>query len=230
MTAPRQLVLEIAPPPAFGAEDFLVALSNEAAWRMIEAWPDWPDRTLVLVGPAGSGKSHLAAIWSGRADAVSLAGRGLARADLGSLAGRHILVEEAGDSADESVLFHLINLVNESRSTLLLTDRRPPAAWGLALRDLQSRLRRAMRVDLGSPDDDLMRAVLVKLLVERQLVVDTDIVEFVARRLDRSLGAAREFVRQIDSEALARGRRIGRTLAGDVLRRLDAGRIEEATG
>ncbi len=226
----RQLVLPIAPASAFSEEDFLVSPSNEAAYGMIEAWPAWPDRTLLLVGPTGSGKSHLAAIWARRASAIVPTPLDLrAAGDIAALAGRHVLVEDAGDLCDESVLFHLINVVNESRSSLLLTARRPPESWGLGLRDLLSRLRRATRATLGAPDDDLVRAVLVKLFVERQLVVDTSIVEFVAQRIDRSLDAARDFVRMLDAEALARGRRIGRGLAGDVLRRFEAGASGDTT-
>ena len=216
MTPPgRQLVLEIAPRPAFGREAFLISPSNEAAFAHLETWPRWPDPVCLLVGPPGAGKSHLAAIWARRAQAVSLSSP-----DPGTAAppDGHILIDDADRPGDEAALFHLINHVAERRATLLLTASRPPEQWPVRLPDLLSRLRRATRVEVKAPDDDLIRAVLVKLLVDRQLLVDAGIVEFIARRIDRSLDAAREIVRRLDLEALSCGRRISRGLAAEVLR------------
>lgn len=218
-TLGRQLVLEIAPSPAFGDEDFLVAPCNEAAFALIEAWPDWPSRTLLLIGPPGSGKSHLGAIWARRAGAAVLPAREL-RADALSIPDRPLLLDDADTSADQAALFHLINLAHERGTDLLLTARKTADLWGLTLPDLLSRLRRAPQAQLGVPDDGLVRAVLVKLLVERQVIVDTSIVEFIARRIDRSLEAAADFVRILDREALSTRRRISRTLASEILAKI----------
>ncbi|MGH6845890.1 MAG: hypothetical protein ACREC0_00195, partial [Methylocella sp.] len=93
----------------------------------------------------------------------------------------------------------------------------PPDAWGLRTADLLSRLRLAPAVEIGLPDDALMRAVLVKLLSDRQLVVDAGVVSYIALRIERSLDAARAFIDALDREALARQTRISRAIAGDVL-------------
>ena len=118
---------------------------------------------------------------------------------------------------DEAALFHLINLLKETGGALVATAASPPDAWGLRTPDLLSRLRLAPSVAIESPDEALMRAVLVKLLVDRQLVVDTALVDYVALRLERSLDAARRFVARLDDEALARGRRVTRAIAAEVL-------------
>lgn len=216
MIAPgRQLVLEIAPHPAFGREDFLISPSNEAAFAHLEGWPHWPDPVTLLVGPGGVGKSHLAAIWARQAAATNVSPLELGTA---AVPAGNILVDDADRLSDEAALFHLINLVGERGSSLLLTASRPPERWPVRIPDLLSRLRRATRAEIVPPDDDLIRAVLVKLLVDRQLLVDTSVVEFIARRIDRSLDAAREIVRRLDLEALSCGRRISRGLAAEVLR------------
>lgn len=222
---PRQLALDLASEPRFGEEDFLVSPSNEAAYAMIESWPNWSAPALLIVGPAGSGKSHLAAIWAARAGARTVAGAALGLADLPALgAAGAVLVEDAEHAvAAESALFHLFNLLREGNGALVLTAKSPPDAWGLTTPDLLSRLRLAPMAEIAPPDDALVRAVLVKLLVDRQLIVDTALVEYVALRLDRSLDAARRFVDALDREALARGRRITRAMAGEVLRVMDAG-------
>jgi chromosomal replication initiation ATPase DnaA len=215
----RQLGLDLALTPHFRREDFLVSDANAGALRMIEAWPLWPDDVLFLLGPPGSGKSHLAAIWAARTAAEMSSGRMLEGADLFALAGKPALVIEAADDigAAEANLFHLLNLAREQKTSLLLTARRKPDLWGLATADLLSRLRQAPLVELGAPDDDLLKAVLGKLFRDRQIIVDAAVVEFIALHIDRSLDMARYFVDLLDRAALARGLPITRALVRELL-------------
>ncbi len=214
----RQLALDLAPAPGFDREDFLVSGSNEQAYAMVEAWPGWPDPVLLLIGPPGSGKSHLGAIWAAQAGARPLRAAALEESDLEALAARPLLVEDLDRAGPaQTHLFHLLNLVRERGAGLLLTARAPPEAWGLSLPDLVSRLRLAPRAEIGPPDDALMRAVLVKLFVERQLIVDTRLVDYAALRLGRSLDAARLFIDELDRRALSLKVRITRALAAEVI-------------
>lgn len=208
--------------PRFGREDFLVSPSNEAAWDMFERWPNWPGRMLLLLGPTGSGKSHLGAIWAQRAGARVLRAADFAGGDLSKLAASGPLLLEDADRLQglEAELFHLINLVREREGYLALTARNWPDSWGLATKDLLSRLRLAPAIEIGEPDDALVRAVLVKLFIDRQLVVDTSVVEYLAVRIERSLAAARAIVQVLDQEALEQRRPVTRPMAADVLRRM----------
>ena len=223
MGKPRQLSLDLPVEPRYGREDFLVSPSNELAWRAFENWPGWPDRMLLLIGPAGAGKSHLGAIWAARAEARSIAAVSLPLADIPALAGCGAILVEDSDRAEqiETALFHLINLARGANAFLVITARDYPDRWGLKTADLLSRLRLAPVVEIGAPDEVLVRAVLVKLFVDRQLIVDTTLIEYLAIRIERSLGGARKIVEALDREALAQGRPITRQLAGDVIRRLD---------
>ncbi len=217
----RQLAFEFSPQPRYGDDDFLLAPSNAAANALIQAWPAWPDPVLALVGAPGSGKSHLAAIWARRVHAVLVPPDAVsAEADLGDFYGRHILLEDAAGVSDEKGLFHLFNLVQESRATMLMTAQTEPESWGVRLPDLRSRLRRAPIARIEPPTDDLVRAVLVKLFDDRQLAVEANVIDYIALRIDRSLDAARAIVAALDAEGLARGRAIGRGLAADVIARL----------
>lgn len=215
----RQLGLDLTPTPHFLREDFLVSEANATALRMIEAWPSWPDDVLLLVGPPGAGKSHLAAIWAARANADICFGARLEGADLAALAGKPALVIEATDEigSAEATLFHLLNLARQQKTSLLLTAQRKPDFWGLAKADLLSRLRLAPLVELGAPDDELLKAVLEKLFRDRQLVVDAAVLEFIALHIDRSLDMARYFVDLLDRAALARGRPVTRALVREFL-------------
>lgn len=223
--SPSQLAFDLELPPHFGREDFLAAPPNENALAMIEAWPRWPDQLFFLLGPAGSGKSHLAAIWAAKADAESVAAKDIASADLrGLLARPGLVIEDADEIASaEAPLFHLINLAREGTVSLLLTARQRPELWGIATADLLSRLRLAPVVELDAPDEALLEAVLVKLFCDRQLTVDASVIEYIARHIDRSLDLARAIVAQLDREALARGRKVTRAMARDLLRRLQLG-------
>lgn len=218
--AARQLPLDLSGEPRFGREDFLAAPSNRAALALIEQWPDWPARSLLLVGPPGCGKSHLCAIWAERAEAAAAPPRALpGLAALADMAPRALVIDDVDRASDETALFHLLNFATENDAFLLMSAKRAPRPEDVGLPDLLSRLRRAPLVEIGAPDDDLMRAVLEKLFRDRQLLVDATVIDYVALRLERSLEAARAFVRELDREALARGRPVTRVLAGEVLQR-----------
>jgi chromosomal replication initiation ATPase DnaA len=221
--APKQLAFDLPLEPRFGPEDFLVSPSNEAAYSLIERWPEWPDTILQLVGPRGSGKSHLAAIWAASARAWTIDAFEVTDDKVPHLVSNGTLVIEDADRADrdEAALFHLLNLARERKASVILTCEIPPDRWGLRTPDLLSRLRLAPSVVIEAPDDALLKAVLVKLFVDRQLVVDTSVVDYIALRIERSLARAAEIVAALDREALSRGRRISRPIAAAVLETQD---------
>jgi chromosomal replication initiation ATPase DnaA len=222
--APRQLALALAHTESFAREDFLSGTSNASALALIDAWPDWPSRAVVLAGPEGSGKSHLAAIWGAAAGARFIAARGLEEAQVpAALATGAVVVEDAAAGGfDERALFHLLNLAREDEAFVLITARTAPTGWTFAVRDLGSRLKALPVVALAPPDDVLLRAVLVKLFADRQTVVDESLIGYVATRIERSFAAARMVVAQLDQEAMRRKRPLTRALAAEVLRMDDA--------
>ncbi len=217
-TVPRQLALALDHAESFAREDFLSGPSNARALALIEAWPLWSHRSVMLTGPEGSGKSHLAAIWAQAAGARLIAARALEPASVPrALATGALVVEDiAAGSFDERALFHLVNLAGEEAAFLLLTARQAPAA--LAVRDLASRLKALPVVALAPPDDALLRAVLVKLFADRQLAVDESLIGYVATRIERSFAAARACVARLDEEALRQKRPLTRALAAEILR------------
>lgn len=217
---PRQLVLALDHAVSFAREDFLSGPSNHAALKLVERWPDWPDRIMVLTGPQGAGKSHLAAIWAEAAGARVLAAKLLEETDLpGALATGALVVEDLEPAGlDERALFHLINLAREERAYVLLTARTSPAAFPLAIRDLQSRLRALPSVSLTPPDDLLLRSLIVKLAADRQLAVDEGLVNYLANRIERSFAAAHAAVVRLDEEAMRQHRPVTRALAAELFR------------
>jgi chromosomal replication initiation ATPase DnaA len=202
-------------------DNFLEGPANAAALGLVESWPEWPARTMLLVGPEGSGKSHLAAIWAEQAGARSTTAHALSAATVpAALATGALVVEDLKPADfDERALFHLLNLAREEQAYVLITARTPPSSIEVELRDLRSRLRALPVVSLAEPDDLLFRALIVKYCADRQLAIDESVVGYLATRIERSYAAARQAVEQLDREALRLGRPVTRALAAELLRK-----------
>jgi len=219
---PRQLALALDHPESFAREDFLSGPSNMAALALIDTWPAWPHKMVMLTGPGGSGKSHLAAIWAQAAGARLISSQALEQATVpAALATGALVVEDiVAGALDERALFHLLNLAREDGAFVLLTARSPPGTF--VLRDLASRIAALPVVALAPPDDMLLRAVLVKLFGDRQLAVDESLIGYVAMRIERSFAAAQAVVARLDEEAMRHKRPLTRAFAAEIMRMTQA--------
>jgi chromosomal replication initiation ATPase DnaA len=216
---PRQLALALDHAESFAREDFLSGPGNEGALKLIDGWPDWPANAVALIGPEGSGKTHLAMMWAATAGARLIPARALAEVELPSaLATGALVVEDAATTADDRALFHLLNLAREEKASVLLTARTLPATWPVAIPDLASRLRALPLAILQAPDDAMLRAVIVKLATDRQLTLDESVVGYLSTHIERSFAAARAAVIALDNEALRQRRPVTRALAAEIFR------------
>jgi chromosomal replication initiation ATPase DnaA len=217
---PRQLAFALPHAESLTRDNFLEGPANAAALALVDGWPDWPNRIMLLVGPEGSGKSHLAALWAEQAGARSTTAHALtATAVPGALATGALVIEDLRSSdVDERALFHLMNLAREDEAFVLITARVPPSATEIELRDLRSRLRAVPIVLVLPPDDQLLRALIVKFCADRQMSIDETVVSYLVTRIERSFVAAREAVELLDTEALRLGRPVTRALAAELLR------------
>ncbi|WP_347310355.1 chromosomal replication initiator DnaA [Defluviimonas sp. SAOS-178_SWC] len=216
---PRQLTFDLPVRPALGREDFFVSPSNAEAVAMIDAPTLWPGRKLLLIGPEGAGKSHLAEVFAQERRAMIVAGGDLFYLfDIEKLPDA-VVVEDAEKVAGrhEETLFHLHNRMAETGGLLLLTAGGAPGEWGLRLPDLLSRMQGTAVAKLNPPDDALLGAVLVKLFADRQISVAPTLIDWLLPRMDRSFAAARRLVAELDARALAKGGAVTRALAAEVL-------------
>ena len=223
---PRQLPLDLGHGTAYSRDDLIVSAANAEAVSLVDRWPEWPAPVVVLAGPAGSGKTHLASIWRARTAALAVDPRriGDGVADLGA---RPAVIDDIDASpVDEQGLFHLINTVRGGGTHLLLTARRFPAAWGVALPDLASRLKAAATVEIHEPDDLLLAGIITKLFADRQIQVEPHVVQYLVRRIERSLATAMRVVQRLDRLALERKMPITRALAAETVSALDEGQGE----
>lgn len=226
MIRPKQLPLPLPVRAALGREDYFVSRSNGLAVALLDDWQSWPNGKMILVGPAGAGKTHLAHVWAAETGAAIVPSADLPGADIPTLARGPICVEDAdrsaGDRETEEALFHLHNLALAERQPLLVTARNAPRHWPLVVADLKSRMEGTQTATLPDPDDTLLAAVLAKLLADRQVVPTPDVIPYLVRHMSRSFAMARDLVDALDANAMGRPRGITRALARDVLARLEA--------
>jgi len=219
-TPSGQLPLHLPLEAASAREDLLVSSANTDAVAFLDSWPQWPAPIVILAGPTGAGKSHLAQIWASQAQAHILPSLGADDELPQQNYGNFVVEDIVQGNFSETRLFHIINMVKAGKGNLLLTSRRWPGDWGIALPDLQSRMKLAHLIELHEPDDELLRGVLFKLFSDRQMAVEMPVIEYCATRMERSLAFAQKLVETIDQASLAEKRAITIPLASLALQSL----------
>lgn len=196
------------------------SLASAPALAFIDSWPHWSVAAAALHGPAGSGKSHLAAIWQARSGAQVFSAKELS----GGLPGRDPSLPAVVEDVDSAFVSpardaQLFGLLEHARSDtpVLLTGHEPPSAWKTTLPDLASRFAALLAFPLWAPDDELLAAIARKLFNDRQLAVPDAVIERMIKSLERSPAAIRDFVARADERALAEGRAINLALVRELL-------------
>ncbi|MCK5167976.1 MAG: DNA replication protein [Rhodospirillaceae bacterium] len=222
MNTHEQIPMTFGHRPALSGDDFLVAPSNQQAVQWIDNWPNWPGPLLVIVGPAGSGKTHIANVFINATGAKNvgidmLGARDPAAVVEGATA---LVVENAkgfiNGGLDEQLL-HLYNLAREHDIRILMTAETAPARWQVNLKDLSSRLNTAPIAEINPPDDALISALLIKQFSDRQIDVGQDVISYLLSRMGRSFADVRRVVESTDHLSLAEKRRVTIPLVRRVL-------------
>ncbi len=220
----KQIPMEFAFRSALGREDFLVTEQNKAAITWIDKWPEWSDPFLLVVGPMGAGKSHLAQVWAKNSNAMILHSSDLKDLDINALsqiASQNIILEDIDAHTAEQPFFHLYNLIKENSRFLLMTSRESTRDWNIQLPDLKSRLGAIQIAKIEQPDDSLFAAILLKLFTDRQITVAPEVIQYLITRLERSFSSALEAVTMIDSLSLSEKKRVTIPLVKRVLEAKD---------
>ena len=217
----EQLTFDLPTRPALERGDFFIANSNALALAMIEDCENWPQNKHLLVGPKGSGKTHLANVWANQRGARVIASRDIADQAVEEYAAQDLVIDDVpsllGERSREATLFHIHNLCLANGNALLMTGTGDVSTWNCVLPDLASRLNGTRTARLDPPDDILFQALLAKLFADRQLFPPPDVFPYLLLRLERSYDAAQMAVNHIDRAALSRKRAITRSFVASII-------------
>ncbi len=215
----EQLYLNFPIKAAYLPEDYVVSSANISAFSCIKNWPNWGKgifpKILLLYGEYGSGKTHLAHIWQHISNAIFLKAQDLYSLHL--FTGQQNLICDNIENIDETLLFHLINFTHENQQYLLMTSQFSPEKLKISLPDLRSRILALNAMGINPPTDDLLEAVLLKHLTDRQLKVNSQCLDFIISRIDRSFSKLLEFINMLDKESAISKRAITIPLLKKVL-------------
>ena len=219
MNSAEQLPFEFEHRPSLSGDDFLVAPCNQVAVAWLDKWPDWSSPFLIIYGPPGCGKSHLSHVFMAKSGAMALTSALIEDAGLANIisSAQNFVVDDGDQDFDEEALFHIYNDLASRDGHMLITSTVSPVEWPIKLADLASRVKAAPAAEIRQPEDDLIKAVMVKLFSDRQGRVESGVIDYVSKRMERSLDAARQFVEAADKAALVEKKAITLAIARRVL-------------
>ena len=205
MTKLNQLILDFNFDQNFKDLDFYVSKSNEFAFNLINSWPKWEKNFLALSGEKFSGKSHLIKIFLDKFKGIKLDGKLISNKTLQEIKiHQNIVLENLNSSIDEKLLYSFLNLIEQDNKYLIVTSEIPVVDINFKLEDLKSRLRNFILISIEKPDDDLLFALIIKNLSDRQIIIDKRLINFIIKRVERSYGKISEFIYKIDKISLKR--------------------------
>ncbi len=227
----EQLIFNLNGKCGVGLENFFISKSNELAVNVVKNWKEWPTKKLLLIGPPGSGKSHLAEFWAEEVGADKISIGDIGDFDIVRLSEkRGLLIDNIDKLATlsfthqrivEEKLFYLLNLTMQTSCYFMMTSSTALSSWGLKLPDAISRLKTGVTAELFPPDDKLLVAVMLKQFDDKQIKVSPEFISFVSKRISRSFDSIREFVDLIDKLSLKRKRDITIPIASELIEALN---------
>lgn len=198
MSRIRQIPLDLTPAPDFTFESFIEAPSNHGAFNVVRDWPAWPAPAILLLGPEGTGKTHLGEAWLARSHGVFL--------------------DDAHTRTEDDLFAYINRALRGEIPGLLLASRVPPPEWGVTMPDLQSRLSAMPVVQLEEPDDESLRPITRALFKRQGRDVPDDVIDYLLKYTDRSVPSLRTTIRLINEAASSEKADITKVFTGRVLR------------
>ena len=199
----NQLILNFDYDQNFKDQDFYVSESNEYAFKLLNSWPMWKKNFVNLIGQKFSGKTHLVNIFLEKFKGIKIEYNELNDESLNQIkVYENIIIENFNDQMDENLFFTLLNIIDQSNKYLILTSTKPIVEYTFKLNDLNSRSKNFLLTYIEKPGDDLMFALILKNLSDRQITIDKKLIDFIIKRIDRSYGKIFDFIYKIDKISL----------------------------
>jgi len=209
MKSLNQLILNFDYEQNFKDQDFYVSKSNEFSFKLLNSWPKWEKNFVNLIGQKFSGKTHLVNIFLKKFNGIKIEANELKNDSLKQIKiFENIIIENFNDQVDENLFFTLLNIIDQDNKYLILTSKKPIVEYEFKLDDLNSRSKNFLLSNIEKPSDDLMFALILKNLSDRQISIDKKLIDFIIKRIDRSYGKIFDFIYKIDEISLKRKRPI----------------------
>jgi len=214
----NQLLLDFDYKQNFTDDDFYVGQSNFYTFELINKWPKWEKNFLNISGEKYSGKSHLINIFLKKFDGIKIESNHLNNNNLKKIKSyQNIILENLNQDIDEKLIYTLFNIVDQDNKFLIITSVRPIAEINFKLEDLRSRTKNCLLAKIKNPDDELMFALILKNLSDRQITLDKKLIDFIIKRIERSYGKIFEFIYKIDKISLKKKKPIDFKIINEAL-------------
>ena len=214
----NQLLLEFDYKQNFKDEDFYVSNSNYYTYELINKWPKWEKNFLNISGEKYSGKTHLLNIFSKKFKAIKINSNFLKNEDLKEIkVHQNIILEDLETAIDEKLLYTLFNIIDQDNKFLIMSSIQPITEIKFNLEDLRSRTKNCLLAKIEKPDDELMFALILKNLSDRQITIDKKLIDFIIKRIERSYSKIFEFIYKIDKISLKKKKPIDFKIINEAL-------------
>ena len=209
MNIKNQLLLDFKFEKNYLNYDYYLSSSNKVAYNQITSWPKWFKKTINLYGEKFSGKSHLASIFEKKTTCIKVFSKNFTDATILDFKTKQaLIIEDFEEDIPENLLYTIFNIVEQENKYLLITSLEPLIKFNFKLPDLISRIRNCLIIGIKNPDDNLIFALLIKFLSDRQINIDKKLIEYIIKRIDRSYEKVFLFIHKIDKISLIKGKPI----------------------
>ena len=214
----NQLLLNFDYQQNFKDDDFYVSKSNSHVFEMLKQWPKWEKNFLNISGNKNSGKSHLINIFLKRYKGIKLDSKDLNNEKLKEIKiFENIILEDLDTNVDEKLLYTIFNIIDQDNKYLIITSIKPIVEIKFNLEDLKSRTQNCLLMNIEKPDDDLMFALILKNLSDRQITLDKKLIDYIIKRIERSYDKIFDFIYKIDRISLKKKKSIDFKIINEAL-------------
>jgi len=218
MKSLNQLLLDFDYEQNFRDDDFYVGKSNFYPFELMNNWPKWEKNFLNISGEKFSGKTHLTNIFLKKFDGIRIESKLLTDENLRAIKPyQNVVLEDLNLDVNEKLIYSLFNIIDQDNKFLIITSLEPIAEIDFRLEDLKSRTKNCLLAKIENPDDELMFALILKNLSDRQITLDKKLIDFIIKRVERSYGKIFEFIYKIDKISLKKKKSIDFKIINEAL-------------
>ena len=205
----NQTIIKFGYEENFKDQDFFISNSNKHIFNLLDAWPKWEKNFLNIIGEKFSGKTHIINIFLEKFKGIQISSKKLDNEFLKKIKiYQNIILEDLDEAVDENLLFTFLNIIDQDNKYLIITTKKSITNMQFKLKDLKSRSSNFLLLNIEKPDDELIFALILKNLSDRQISIEKKLIEYVIKRIDRSYSKIFDFIYKIDEISLKKKKSI----------------------